>query len=183
MKKFTRVRDRLVYENQYIELYDDDVITPEGVPGHYVRLRNRGNPPGAIVVPRFDDGRLLLIETCRYAFDSLSPEFPRGAAVPGESAEDAARRELREETNLRAESLRRVGVLRPDTGILETEAHVFVAEVGAWDPSALRLDEKEAIASSRRVTMAELARMITASEVRCGFTVGAFGLMVAEGMH
>ncbi len=178
MKKFTRVEERLVYRNHYIELYDDAVLTPAGAPGTFTRFRYRGNPPGAVAVPRLPDGRFLLLEAYRYAFDALSLEFPRGTAEIGETAAEAAMRELQEETNLVAISAASLGHLRPDTSIVETEVEIFLLQVASLD--TIRVDqETEGIAAYRLLTRSDLATAIRDQTIRDGFTLGAFALLTA----
>lgn len=179
MKSFTRTREHLVYQNKFIELYDDEVATPSGEPGTYTRLRYRGNPPGVVIIPRLPDGRVLLLQLSRYAFNSLSLEFPRGTANPDESAETAAARELHEETGLTATSLETLGVLRPDTAIVETEAHIVLAAVASLDHLVLD-HEEEAISHHKLFSTGELTTAIRAGEVRDGFTLGAFAYMLAQ---
>jgi ADP-ribose pyrophosphatase len=175
LKKFTRLTEHLVYQNKYIELYDDDVLTPAGAPGTYTRLRYRSNPPGVITVPRLPDGRLLLIELYRYPFDELSLEFPRGTANPGEPAAAAAERELGEETGLTPTRSTPLGYARPDTGIVETQAEVFLLEL----PSLARIaldTETEAIAASRLFSVPQLLAASHNGSLRDGFSLAALTL-------
>jgi A/G-specific adenine glycosylase len=69
-------------------------------------------------------------------------EFPGGKIRPGESAEAAARRELREETGFRVGGLERVGVVRHAYSHFTVELHAFraraPAEAPARAPRALR---------------------------------------------
>ncbi len=180
MKKFTRVEDRLVYQNKYIELYDDRVLTPSGAPGTFTRFRYHGNPPGVVCVPQLPDGRFLLIEAYRYAFDTVSLEFPRGTAELGETALEAAQRELREETNLVAASSVSLGFLRPDTSIVETEVEIFLLQVASVEHVAVDQDT-EGIAAYQLLAFDELTHAIRTHVIRDGFSLGAFGLLVASG--
>lgn len=181
MFKFTRVRERLVYRNKYVELYDDDVLTPRGTPGTFTRLRYRENPPGAVVVPRLPDGRFLLLRVFRYAFDTISLELPRGTGEPGESAENAGRRELLEETGLAASTVTHLGFLRPDTSIVETEVHVLLAVIPSL--AGLALDrEEEGVASYEVVPASMFSDLVRSAEIRDGFTLGAYGLLAAHGL-
>ena len=179
MSKFTRVREHLVYRNKYIELYDDEVLTPRGEPGTFTRFRYRENPPGAVIVPQLPDGRFLLLRIFRYAFDTVSLELPRGTGETDESAEDAGKRELLEETGLAASSVTHLGLLRPDTSIVETEVHVLLAAIASIE--TLSLDrEEEGVASYALLTAQLFRECIISGEIRDGFTLGAYGLLAAH---
>jgi len=40
-----RTRERLVHENAYVRVYDDDVAFADGTPGRYVRIEPAGDGP------------------------------------------------------------------------------------------------------------------------------------------
>ncbi|HEY3704268.1 MAG TPA: NUDIX hydrolase [Terracidiphilus sp.] len=182
MNQYTRTKEKLVYANSFIELFDDEVIRPDGTPGTYVRLRYRGNPPGVVILPRFADGRYVLLAVNRYAAGEESLEFPRGSASTDESAEQGARRELEEETRLVASSSRLLGYLRPDTAIVETEVRVFLMEIPEEQIASIELDEAgEAISSYQLLALGEIWAKIRAGTIRDGFTIGALGLLAAQG--
>lgn len=94
---------RLVYDNPWIRVRQDEVTRPDGEPGIYGVVHFKNLAVG--VLPVEDDGRVWLVGQYRYTIDRYSWEIPEGGAPFGESLEDAARRELREETGLRAEVL------------------------------------------------------------------------------
>jgi ADP-ribose pyrophosphatase len=71
--------------------------------------------------------RILLIDQFRPAHDSIMRELPSGHIEPGERPEDAAGRELLEETGYAHESLELLGVLVPDTGRLAYRLWVYFA--------------------------------------------------------
>jgi nudix-type nucleoside diphosphatase (YffH/AdpP family) len=56
-----------------------------------------------------------------------------GLIDPGESAEEAARREAEEEIGLRIGEMRSLGSIFPSAGTLTERIHLFVAEVSAGD--------------------------------------------------
>jgi 8-oxo-dGTP pyrophosphatase MutT (NUDIX family) len=91
---------RLVYDNPWINVREDQVIRPDGRPGIYgvVSFKNRAIG----VLPVDDQGRVWLVGQYRYTLGAYSWEIVEGGAPEGESNEDAAHRELREETGLRA---------------------------------------------------------------------------------
>lgn len=178
MSGFIRTKERLVYQNPFLELFDDEVTLPSGKPGTYLRLRYHGNPPGVVIVPRLADGRYLLLSVARYAANEVSLEFPRGSAETNENAEEAARRELKEETGLSSASCVFLGYLRPDTAIVETEVRVFLAEMEQAD--AIALDPGEGITAFRWSTLAEVWESVRTGGIRDGFTIGALGLLAAH---
>src|SRR5689334_2274013 len=88
-----------VYGNSYGRLYNDAVASPSGAPGRY--LRWKWSSPGVVVVPRWADS-VALIPAFRYPIGEISCEFPRGSREPDGPIEQAAARELSEETGLSA---------------------------------------------------------------------------------
>src|SRR5919199_1293296 len=91
------LRRETIYESPWLRLYRDDVRLPDGslIAGHHVIEYPQ---PAVGVVPVGDDGRILLIEHYRFITDTTGWEVPAGRVDPLEELEDAAARELREET-------------------------------------------------------------------------------------
>jgi 8-oxo-dGTP pyrophosphatase MutT (NUDIX family) len=58
----------------------------------------------------------------------LSLEFPGGVFEPGENAEEAAGRELLEETGYKAGKIRKLGEFSPNPAIMSNRVHIFLAE-------------------------------------------------------
>jgi 8-oxo-dGTP diphosphatase len=76
------------------------------------------------------EGRVLLV---RHSYGRLNWELPGGSALPGESPDDAAERELAEETGLRLRPDRLTGVYFEPDGEAGPAIH-FVFRF-PWDPS------------------------------------------------
>jgi 8-oxo-dGTP pyrophosphatase MutT (NUDIX family) len=88
------------------------------------------------VFARTRDERIPIVRQFRPAVEAFTWELPAGIVEAGETAIDTCRRELFEETGLRAASIRHVGEFYPDTGRLENLAHVFAVEVEDTSASA-----------------------------------------------
>src|SRR5690349_13182721 len=88
-----------VYRNPFIEVVEDGVIRPDGQPGVYGTVAMK---PGVAVLPLDVDGRAYLTREFRYAVGRDSIEVAGGGIDAGESPQDAARREAREELGVEA---------------------------------------------------------------------------------
>ena len=87
-----------------------------------------------VAVARLPDGRIPIVRQFRPGIEQYTWELPSGLIDPGEDAETACRRELLEETGLRAERLTSLGGLRPDSGRLELVQHAFRVEASGPAP-------------------------------------------------
>jgi ADP-ribose pyrophosphatase len=108
--------------------------------------------PGAVAIAaRFEDGRLALVRQYRHAARRWMLEVPAGRLEPGEDPLAAARRELEEETGLRAERWRRLQSFYPAPGFCTERLHLFLAEGLSPAPAAGRLcpDDDEELTQER----------------------------------
>ena len=143
----------VVYEDIYWSWRRDPVMFPSGAVGTYNRLAWK-NPAGVAVLPILPDGRIVLNLNFRHATRSWEWELPRGGALAGERGEDAARRELEEETGLKVEKFVSLGSMAADTGVLSSVVPIYVGWVGSQGEA--RPEESEAIAGIRAFTFQEL---------------------------
>jgi ADP-ribose pyrophosphatase len=79
------------------------------------------------VIPLTDDGRVILIEQYRHGTGEISLEIPGGMIDAGESPQDAAARELLEETGYEASRVVLLGKTRPNPALQDNWIHTFVA--------------------------------------------------------
>ena len=104
---WTTLDRRSVYENPWIAVREDRVLRPDGSPGIYGVVHFKNRAIGVLAVE--EDGSIWLVGQHRYPHDRYSWEIPEGGAPEGELADEAARRELREETGLIADRLEPLG--------------------------------------------------------------------------
>ena len=100
-------------------------------------------PDYVTVIARTADGRIPLVRQFRPVVNDESIELPSGHVDPGERPEDAARRELLEETGMIADRLELLGVLVPDIGRLVNRMWCYFAP--DVSPSGRPIDPHEGI--------------------------------------
>jgi 8-oxo-dGTP pyrophosphatase MutT (NUDIX family) len=116
---------RLVYENPWIRVREDQVTRPDGQPGIYGVVEFKNNAVG--VLPVDEQGRVWLVGQYRYPLEEYSWEIPEGGSPAGESPETTAARELREETGLRAAHLELIATVHLSNSVSDELGFVFRA--------------------------------------------------------
>ena len=97
---------RQVYDNAWINVREDSVIRPDGEQGIYGVVHFKNIAVGILAV---EDDSIYLVGQYRYTLEQYSWEIPEGGCPEGEDPLDAAKRELAEETGLRAENWEKMG--------------------------------------------------------------------------
>jgi len=90
---------RVLYQGKFLEF----VRT-----GTWEFVRRQGSRPGVLIIPVTDEQRLVVIEHERPPAAGCVIELPAGTIECAETVEEAARRELRQETGFRCSSVERV---------------------------------------------------------------------------
>ena len=91
------------------------------------RIREVVRHPGSVSILPVEDGHLYLIKQYRYPLDGYIWEIPAGTLEEGESPEECARRELEEETGLRAGRLEKMFEAYLIPGYGTEKMHFFLA--------------------------------------------------------
>ncbi len=119
------LRSERVFDGRLLKLRVDRVALPSG----RETTREVVEHPGAVaIVPLLDDGRAVLVRQYRHAVGRALLEIPAGTLdQPGESVEDAAARELAEETGYTAARLERLAAFYPAPGFATEHMTLFLA--------------------------------------------------------
>jgi 8-oxo-dGTP pyrophosphatase MutT (NUDIX family) len=150
------------YRHKLMEVYEDQVIKPDGSHGIYATVKVN---PGVSVLALDEDGAAYLAREFRYAIGANSLEVVSGAIDDGEQPIDSARRELKEELGIEAGEWTELGRVDPITSIINSPSSLFLAR-------DLTFKEKEQEGSERievvKVSLGEAVRMVIDSEITHG---------------
>lgn len=150
---------REVYDNPWIRVREDSVIRPDGEEGIYgvVHFKNR-----AIGVLALEGEEVYLVGQYRYPLGQYSWEIPEGGCAEDEDPLEAAKRELEEETGLRARHWQKLGEAHLSNSVSDESAIWFVAT--ALTQGEHRPEGTEQL-QVRRVPLREALRMSLAGEI------------------
>ena len=122
---------------------------------------------GVAVLPFVEPDRVLLVRQYRHLQRGMSWELPGGGALPGETPEAAAQRELREEAGYRAARLTLLTRFHPSNAYLDETAYCYVAT--GLTPDPLPSDDDEFFERAI-VPWADVLRMTLDGEITESFS-------------
>ena len=154
------LKSKVLYEGKVFSVRRDTLIEPGGVRAD----RDIVVHPGSVVVlPIFQDGRVLLIRQYRRAAGGFLWELVAGRKEPHETPAVAARRELLEETGYTARRLRKLLHIIPTPGFVREWMWIFAAE--GLTEGAAQPEEDEKI-TPRAFTLKQVDTMIRSGRLR-----------------
>jgi 8-oxo-dGTP pyrophosphatase MutT (NUDIX family) len=163
------LRDRVVYENDYGELYDDDVeFRPQGIRGRYVRWEWRA-PYSVAVLPFADPQTALLIRNFRHSARREVLEAVKGFGDEARDPAEVAVAELREELGFSTHKLTFLGVTVTDPGFAAHPMHCFVASGKVDAPR--RPEHTETIGGVAEFPLARTPAALATGEIQDSVTL------------
>lgn len=154
-----------IYEGKVLGVRKDRVIEPHGVEVTREVVTHSGS---VVVLPVFDDGRILLIRQYRHVAGQFLWELVAGRRDEGENFVQGALRELVEETGYTARKLTQIMDVFPSPGFLAENMVIFVAESLTKGRSRPEEDEK---ITQRILTLREAEDWISTGKIRDAKTV------------
>jgi ADP-ribose pyrophosphatase len=168
----TLISTERLYTGRIVNLDRDTVRFPDGSTGQLEMLRH---PGASAVVPFLDDPegadpRVLLIRQFRHAAQAFIWEVPAGRLDPGEAPEACARRELEEETGMRAGTLERLTTIYTTPGFTDERIHLYLAR--GLEQGAQRREADEFM-EVQELRWSEVGRLVRSGAIQDGKTLTA----------
>lgn len=151
-----------------MRVLEDEVINPGGgrnLYGH-VHFKNLA----VAIVPLDDDDNVWLVGQQRYTLGAWSWELPMGGAPKGEAPLEAAQRELREETGLRAATWAEIMRLHTSNSITDELGIVYLAQ--NLSEGQTEFEETEDL-QVRKLPLDDAVQMVKDGEITDAISVAA----------
>lgn len=170
--------ERQVYTNKWVNLCLVDVQQPDGRRWEYHVVRLRHLAVAAVVN---DQQEVLMMWRHRFITDSWAWELPMGLVEEGESPEEAAAREVLEETGWAPGPIKPLIYAEPANGITDSQHHVFRADGATYEGPPTEKNESDRI---EWIPLSQIRGMIDRQEiVSSGSLVGLLYLLMDEAIR
>jgi len=122
---WTIINGEEVYNNNWISLTHYNVINPSGGKGIYGKVHFKNRAIG--VVPLDNELNTYLVGQYRFTIDTYTWEIPEGGSPFDEDPLDTAKRELEEETGLRAEEWTELQQMHLSNSVSDEYSYIYLA--------------------------------------------------------
>ncbi len=158
----------VTYENPWIKIIHEEVITPKGTDGIYGIVHFKNTAIG--VVPIDDQGNTWLVKQSRYTLNQYTWEIPEGGCPYDEEPINAAKRELEEEVGLQARDWQQLMTLHMSNSVTDEFCVVFVAKNLFAGKQELETTEDIEV---KKLPLSEAIEMVKRGEITDGISVAA----------
>lgn len=146
-----RLDSNTVYDNPWISITHENVITPAGSDGIYGVVHFKTRAIG--IIPIDDEGYTWLVRQFRYTLNTHLWEIPMGGGKLHDDPLIAAQRELLEETGMSATHWQEIMRLYISKSVTDEEGVVFVAK--GLSAGEQQLEDSEADLEKLRLPLDE----------------------------
>ena len=155
-----------VYDNPWIRLRRYSALAPTGAPADYALVHFKKIAVG--VLPVDSDGSVHLVGQSRFPLGAYSWEAPEGGCELNEDPLECARREMAEESGVRAEHILKIIEMDLSNSVTDEQSICYLA----WglSPASGTLDDVELL-RRRRVPFLEAVQDAAEGRIRDSLTV------------
>lgn len=162
------VSEKNIYDNPWIGLTEYEVINPSGNPGIYGKIRFKNLAIG--VFPLDEEMNTYLVGQYRFPLEQYSWEMPEGGGIIGVDPLDSAKRELLEETGLKATKWTELQRMHLSNSVSDELSIIYLAQnLEQFEPEP---EDTEQLVI-KKVPFTEVYRMVCDGEITDSMTVAA----------
>jgi len=162
------INKKIIFEGNIIDMEKYDIELPNKKKATREVVRH----PGAVGILVVDDeNKIWLVEQYRFPIGKTLLEIPAGKIDKGESPEETAKRELKEETGIISEDLLRLGKIYTTAGFSDEVIYLYLAKNISFSEQDLDDDEFLDIV---QIDYDEFRKKILNDEITDSKTLAAF---------
>ncbi|HUL22279.1 MAG TPA: NUDIX hydrolase [Thermodesulfobacteriota bacterium] len=124
------------------------------------------------IIPLTPDHRVVMVRQYRHGSRTVTLEIPGGLVDSGDTPEEAAARELLEETGYRAERWTKIGAVNPNPAIFSNRCYTFLAQE-IQKVSDLIPDQTEDI-EVELIPLVDIPKLIRTGKIDHAIVISAF---------
>ncbi len=160
-----RISGKTAFRGRIIEVQTDEVLLPDGKTASREVARH---PGAAVIVPLLDSQTVLLAWQYRYPLGRHLLEFPAGKLDAGELPQNAAVRELLEETGYRARKWSHILTTETSPGFCDEAAFLYLAQELEYEGHPGEADE---FVATEKTPLSRALQMLADGEITDAKTI------------
>jgi len=155
------------YDNRWITVTEYQVINPAGKPGIYGKVHYKNKAIG--IVPLDQHGNTWLVGQHRYTLNEWSWEIPEGGGPLHIDVLTSAKRELKEETGIEANTWQLLMRFHTSNSVTDEEGFIFLATDLQFGDN--QLEESEADLQVMKLPFTEAFKMVMEGKITDSMSV------------
>lgn len=160
------LQTKTVHKNPYFQVRKD-IVFYQGKKNNWYSV---DKSPFVIIIPLSNKNKIYLVGQWRYCVKKYSWEIPKGTIDKNEKPLQAAKRELEEETGLRAKKWKLLGSFYVGPGCFNQLCYVFLAkDLVKQERKPPELEELKV----KEVSLKEINQLIKKNKIFDGPTIGS----------
>jgi ADP-ribose pyrophosphatase len=157
-----------IYDNPWINVTEYQVINPSGNPGIYGKIHYKNRAIG--IFPLDADLNTYLVGQYRFVLDQYTWEMPEGGGPLGSDPLESAKRELLEETGLKANRWTEIQQIHLSNSVGDELGFIYLAQDLAQHEAEPEETEQLII---KKVPFDEVYNMVCNNEITDSMTIAA----------